>query len=377
MPHYVQKTATSESSSRQPGEPVAFRSRSVPVAYVVFAVGVIEIIACRVAWECTGVVGELAFGMMLSVAVSQVELVGCWLAVGRRRLISRMALCMALPLAWNCIFESLHLEWEMLAFLLVLPSIVVVGGVAGRLLGAELREVQSHTIPLCSTGANSGRWQFSISDLLLLMLMVAVVFAPFRPGLHFDSVLGRATWLHVGCAAIVVALSWIIVRAALAIGRRPRREPLSGEVTSEGLSAAGRRADSWDSQVEYFVLIVLALAWLLGPLRGVYYGHDPLEQALNWDCNAWIWWWTSGSWTLAITWAMLAEERPWWRWGPCAVVYALGIIYLAVSVRWVYEDRVLSLVFFLQTLWSLPTLFLVRRAGYRLCRVRRKQAPQE
>jgi hypothetical protein len=373
MPHYVQRTETLKSSSRQPGEPVVRRTRSVPIAYVVFAVGLVESVACRVACEVTGV-REIAFWMMLSLAVSQVELAGGWLIAGRRRLIVRLPLCAALPLVWSCIFRSLPiLQLPWLPFLSALTSIVVVAGLVGRLLGLELREVPSATVPLPCEGPNTRRLQFSIADLLALTLMVAVVFAPFRPGLDLNSVVGKPTWLDVGYTVVMVAVIWVIVRSAKGVGRaRGRRGRSSEEVNFSVWLTGSRRTNSLDGHIEYFVLLVLALAWLLGPLRDAYDHYRSLGQSLEWVYGLSIPLVVSASWTLAIAWAMLAGERQLSRWGPCAVVHVLGVICLAISLRWSNVAGELLPVLLLQTPWSLLTLLLVRRAGYRLCRVTRK-----
>jgi hypothetical protein len=355
----------------------------VPIAYLVFAVGLAEVVAWWLTFKATtDVIGEFAFGIMVSLvaalALSQVELAGCWLVVGRRWVIFRMASCASLPWAWSCIFESLpvyQVPW--IAPFSAVTLMVIVVSLAGRLLGLELRELRDGTRASASEDTIAGRFQFSIADLLAFTLLLAVVFAPFRAGLQLGSVLGERTWLNVGRFAAVAALSWVIACAVLAIGRaRRRRGRSSGAVKPDGRLTAICRTNSWDSQMEYFVLVTLAFAWLSGPLRGSLYGQDPLGEPMRWDRESWISLAVSASWTLTIAWTMLTVEEKWRRWGPSVVVYPAGIVCLGVSFRSSAFAALFLFVFLLQTAWSLLTLLLVRSAGYRLCRVRRKEAPQ-
>jgi hypothetical protein len=116
------------------------------------------------------------------------------------------------------------------------------------------------------------------------------------------------------------------------------------------------------------LLLVVALAWLLGPLRDMF-ASDPRF----WPIEFWSVLWylspaiaVSAAWTWAVLWSVLTVEREWRRWGPALAAIGLGAFVLLGFP--VLEGVMVFAILLFQIIWSAAVLLVVRRAGYRLVR---------
>jgi len=403
----------------------------LPIGLVVPLLGVVETGFCGLLCLLPRPIRALMVYLVLSLVLSQFGLSACWLALGRRWIFWRVIAAAGLTVAWASILTvawasilspiglaDLAIQW--LAILLALVGLVLTGGLVARRLGFQLLELGAEGVPV-ATAEGGGPWQFSIKHLLLAMVVVAVFFAPGRPGLDLRWVLGEPTWLDVGCLTVTAVLTWVVVRSTLTV-RRDRQPwvPLAAVVAlgmwTAVLLAAFRKgpeqwlaahlilavfvlivgfgvwlvellpredgdaqpvADNrtkprqcWQNCLKHLLLLVLALAWLLGPLRDTL---DPLDTSQLSVGVIWLPLAVSAALTLAIGWSTLTVERGWRYWTPWLAVLAPVVVLFCL---WGPVALLFIPLFLLQTAWSFGTLVLLRRAGYRLCRLTPKGTSQ-
>jgi hypothetical protein len=358
------------------------------------------------------------------VALIQVALAGFWLAMGRRPISWRLLATAGLILAWASLFQtsSLREPPRLLYFLASLGIVAFAGGLVGRFLGLALVEMRSGAVDVVSRDLDLDRrrWQFSIGDLFLLLAVVAVVLAPFRQGPTIERAWGDPTWRDVACLAVTAALGWSIVwsirttrrrrrlgwaesaflgasalwlavrvlcdgvgtrlavHAAVLVlvviggllGNRPSLSPAcESDVDPNVGNGIGSRPNERRTSLENLLLLVLAIAWLLGPLR------EGLRGNRHFGISEWLFTMIFMAvpvlWTFAILWPTLTTEKKWWRWGPSLPVFVAGGIVLVFSWGWKDVPLIESVGFaLLVTACSLAIVLPVRWAGYRLCFVR-------
>ena len=401
--------------------------RGLPTAACVFALGLAEILLCGLSLRFTHPWAEgLSTYVLYGLALSQVGLSSCWLVFGGRSLAWRLLTHLGLVFLWTSLLHPFGIADASLPWLQILATVsavVFLGAVLGKLAGFRLlkQERDGDSLPADQGKAGLRSWQFSVKDLLVAMTAVAVVLGARRTP-HFEHALGKPGWQDVSYLAITVALGfgvawwwtwrpasgrkgyagllivaflgawvtvlrgmadshgepWIGVHAALVIlviatsivCKRGKR--LSFEARTELRAQAANSTRSGPEElVDYLqngVLVILAVAWLLGPLRE---GLDSLcrpyrfVQVMAGLCVPLA---APALWTWSILWMTLTSEDGWRRWGPSLGACLLGVFGLVATVElpgvlWAFVPLLLT-----QAALSWGTLVIVRRAGYRLSR---------
>jgi hypothetical protein len=360
----------------------------------------------------------------VALPLSQVALSSCWLAFGQGPFAWRLIATVGLVFLWASLLSPFGivdagLPW--LAFLVSLAGLVYLVAWVGRLLGVELRRADKPTsaVSIDRDGPRARGCQFSLKDVLLIATGFAVFLAPGRMGPSLENTLGKPTWGHVGLLAVTVMLGWgvasslwcwrqsrgigrgvlllallgpwiailcwshdahqgawlavhaalfIVVAAISVLGKwtRPRSPARGANLMRQAGDSAKPTDDGPSDFLATVVLVMLASAWLLGPLRaepGVYFTFResllmtvPVSLALA----------VSALWTFTIAWSALTVQQRWRRWRPSLVAFIVGVLGLVLLYGLVFGLIFFVPILLIQTGWSWVTLAVLRWGGYRV-----------